>query len=114
LLQLVAAGLKVFYDDLVAHGIADRVLIMAWSEFGRRVAENVSGTDHGTANNVYIIGGRVKGGVYGVDPSLTDLSSGNLKFKIDFRQVYATIIQQWLGGDSVQVLGGNFTTLGFI
>jgi uncharacterized protein (DUF1501 family) len=112
--QQVAAGLKAFYDDLVAHGIADRVLIMAWSEFGRRVAENNSGTDHGTANNVYIIGGRVKGGVYGVDPSLTDLSGGNLKFKIDFRQVYATIIQQWLGGDSVQVLGGNFTTLGFI
>jgi uncharacterized protein (DUF1501 family) len=114
LLQGVAAGLKAFYDDLAAHGIADKVLIMAWSEFGRRVAENNSGTDHGTANNVYVIGGSVKGGVYGVDPSLTDLSSGNLKFRIDFRQVYATVIQQWLGGDASPVLGGSFTTLGFI
>jgi len=113
--QRVAAGLKAFYDDLVAHGIADKTLIMIWSEFGRRVADNASdGSDHGTANNLYVLGNKVKGGVYGSDPSLTDLTAGNLKFKVDFRQVYSTIIQDWLGGDPVAVLSGNFGNLGFI
>ncbi len=115
LLQRVGNGLKAFYDDLVAHNLADKALIMIWSEFGRRVADNASnGTDHGTANNIYVIGNRVKGGVYGEDPDLTDLDKGNLKAKIDFRQVYATLISDWLGGDPVPVLNGNFGNLGFI
>jgi uncharacterized protein (DUF1501 family) len=115
LLQRVGNGLKAFYDDLLAHNLADRVLIMIWSEFGRRVADNASnGTDHGTANNIYVIGNRIKGGVYGEDPNLTDLDKGNLKAKIDFRQVYATLISDWLGGDPVPVLNGNFGNLGFI
>ncbi len=115
LLQRVGNGLKAFYDDLVAHNLADKVLIMIWSEFGRRVADNASnGTDHGTANNIYVIGNRIKGGVYGEDPNLTDLDKGNLKAKIDFRQVYATLISDWLGGDPVPVLNGNFGNLGFI
>jgi uncharacterized protein (DUF1501 family) len=115
LLQRVGNGLKAFYDDLLAHNLADSVLIMIWSEFGRRVADNASnGTDHGTANNIYVIGNRIKGGVYGEDPNLTDLDKGNLKAKIDFRQVYATLISDWLGGDPVPVLNGNFGNLGFI
>jgi uncharacterized protein (DUF1501 family) len=115
LLQRLASGLKAFYDDLAEHGIADKVIIMVWSEFGRRVADNASdGSDHGTANNVYVLGNKIKGGTYGADPNLTDLSSGNLRFKIDFRQVYATIIQDWLGGDPVAVLQGSFGNLGFI
>jgi uncharacterized protein (DUF1501 family) len=122
LLTGVASALKAFYDDLVAHNLQDQVVIMLWSEFGRRVAQNNDGTDHGTANNVILLGGRVRGGVYGsnglgdtsADPSLTDLSSGNLKFKVDFRRIYATLIQDWLGGDPVPVLNGTFNPLGFI
>jgi uncharacterized protein (DUF1501 family) len=115
LLGRVAAGLKAFYDDLAAHNLSDKVIVLVWSEFGRRVADNASiGTDHGTANNVFVLGDKVKGGVYGADPSLTDLSGGNLKFKIDFRQVYATIIQDWLGGDPTPVLNGSFSNLGFL
>jgi uncharacterized protein (DUF1501 family) len=115
LLSRVAAGLKAFYDDLVAHNMSNKVIILIWSEFGRRVADNASnGTDHGTANNIFVIGDRVKGGVYGADPSLTDLDRGNLKWRIDFRDVYATIIRDWLGGDPVPVLNGNFNNLGFI
>jgi uncharacterized protein (DUF1501 family) len=113
----VAPALKAFYDDLVAHGLEQRVLILLWSEFGRRVAQNNNGTDHGTANNVMALGGRVKGGVYGQDPNLTDLDRGNLKFKIDFRAVYQTIIESWLGNSSAeaqQVLNGSFGNLGFI
>jgi uncharacterized protein (DUF1501 family) len=113
--KTLSEGLKAFYDDLVAHGIGDKVLILIWSEFGRRVADNASnGTDHGTANNIYCIGGRVKGGMYGADPNLTDLLQGNLKYSIDFRDVYATIIQGWFGNsaaESAQVLGGDFNNL---
>ncbi len=111
-------GLKAFYDDLAAHGISDKVLVMIWSEFGRRVADNASnGTDHGTANNIYFMGGRVQGGVYGADPNLTDLLQGNLRHNIDFRDIYATIIQGWFGNsaaEAAQVLGGSFNNLGVI
>lgn len=116
--QRLANGLKAFYDDLVAHGLADKTIAMVWSEFGRRVADNASdGTDHGTANNILVLGSRVKGGVYGGDPSLTDLSGGNLKMKIDFRDVYTTIIENWLGNtksEAAQVLDGSFANLGFL
>jgi uncharacterized protein (DUF1501 family) len=116
--QRLANGLKAFYDDLVAHGIANKTIVMVWSEFGRRVADNASeGTDHGTANNILVLGTRVKGGVYGGDPSLTDLSGGNLKMKVDFRDVYTTVIENWLGNskpEAAQVLGGSFTNLGFL
>ncbi|MEP7273911.1 MAG: DUF1501 domain-containing protein, partial [Acidobacteriota bacterium] len=116
--QRLANGLKALYDDLVAHNIADKAIVMVWSEFGRRVADNASdGTDHGTANNILLLGSPIKGGVYGADPSLTDLSSGNLKMKIDFRDVYTTIIESWLGNtksEAAQVLGGSFNNLGFV
>ncbi len=115
LLSGVARSLRAFYDDLIAHDMADKVVILIWSEFGRRVAQNESdGTDHGEGNNVILLGGKIKGGVYGADPSLTDLNRGNLKYKIDFRQVYATLIRDWLGGDPAAVLNGNFSSLGFI
>lgn len=116
--KTLGEGLKAFYDDISAKGIADKVLIMIWSEFGRRVADNASnGTDHGFANNICCIGGRVKGGFYGADPNLTDLQQGNLKHKIDFREVYSTIIQGWFGNsasEAAQVLNGNYDNLGFI
>ncbi len=114
--KTLGEGLKAFYDDLTAKGLADKTLIMIWSEFGRRIADNASnGTDHGTANNIYFLGGKVKGGFYGSDPNLTDLLQGNLKHQIDFRDVYATVIQGWFGNsatESAQVLGGTFNNLG--
>ena len=118
LLKQVGEGLKAFYDDLAAHNLTDTVLVMIWSEFGRRVADNASnGTDHGEANDLIFIGGRVKGGVYGADPSLTDLHAGNLKYKIDFREVYASVIQGWFGnsaGETAQVLNGSYKTIDFL
>jgi uncharacterized protein (DUF1501 family) len=115
LLTRVSDGLKIFYDDLVARNVADKVIVLVWSEFGRRVADNASfGTDHGTSNNMFVLGSRVKGGVYGPDPDLTNLQNGNLRWAVDFRSVYAEIIAKWLGGNPVDVLEGSFPQLGFL
>jgi uncharacterized protein (DUF1501 family) len=115
LLAQFADGLKAFYDDLSAHQADDRVLTMTFSEFGRRVEENANrGTDHGTAAPMFLIGGGVKGGVYGDHPSLTDLDYGNLKWHTDFRSVYATVLEGWLNVPSATVLGTSFSSLGFI
>ncbi len=115
LLTRVSDGLKAFYDDLAGHGIADKVIILIWSEFGRRVAGNASnGTDHGTSTDMFVLGGAVKGGVYGADPDLLNLTGGNLRWSVDFRSVYTEIIAKWLGGDPAEVLGGSFPQLGFL
>ncbi len=115
LLEQFAGGIKAFYADLAAHGADDRVVTMTFSEFGRRVSENANrGTDHGTAAPMFIIGGGVKGGLYGDHPSLTDLDFGNLKWHTDFRSVYATILENWLAVPSAPVLGGGFSTLNFV
>ena len=105
-----------FYQDLAAHGVADRVLIATWSEFGRRPRENASaGTDHGAAAPLILIGDPVKGGMYGRSPSLTDLdSTGNLKYQVDFRSVYQEILGGHLGADPKEILGAAFDKLGFI
>lgn len=118
--QRMASGLKAFYDDLVVFGLADKVVVLVWSEFGRRVADNESnGTDHGTLNNMFVLGNSVKGGVYGPDPDFTNLSGGNFKWDpakgaVDFRSVYTELISKWLGGDPVAVLNGTFPQLGFL
>jgi uncharacterized protein (DUF1501 family) len=105
-------ALGAFMQDLDAHGVTHRVVVMTWSEFGRRVRENGSkGTDHGSAAPVFVVGRPVKGGLYGAAPSLTDLDSGNLKHTVDFRSVYQAMIRDWLGGDSESVLGGSFPAL---
>ena len=115
LLGYLAGGLNAFYKDLDAHGDAGRVLTMTFSEFGRRVQQNASnGTDHGTAMPLFVVGGRVKGGVYGDHPSLSDLDSGDLKYHTDFRSVYATVLRDWLGGDPADVIAGTFDTLPFV
>ena len=118
LFQDITTALKVFFDDLAVHNLDNNALVMIWSEFGRRVADNASaGTDHGWANNIYLLGKRVKGGTYGADPNLTDLEAGNLKWKIDYRSVYQTIIENWFGNstsDAQKVLGGDFGNLGFL
>jgi uncharacterized protein (DUF1501 family) len=116
LLGYLGNGLLAFQKDLAAHGNDKRVLTMTFSEFGRRVEQNSSnGTDHGTAMPVFITGGSVHGGVYGDHPSLTDLDrNGNLKFATDFRAVYATVIQRWLGTDPTPILDGQFEPLAFV
>ena len=115
LLRELAAGVEAFYRDLEAQGNADRVLVLAFSEFGRRVAENGSaGTDHGMAAPMFVFGKRIKGGLYGQHPSLTDLVEGDLKHAIDFRSVYATVLDKWLGADPAKILGAPFERVPFI
>ncbi len=115
LLDQFATGMNAFYDDLAAHNLDGQVLTMTFSEFGRRVQENANrGTDHGTAAPMFLIGGGVKGGIYGDHPSLSDLDFGNLKWHTDFRSVYATVLERWLGVSSAPVLGGAFDTLTFV
>ena len=112
LLADFANAISAFYQDLAAHGNDKRVLTMTFSEFGRRVGENASrGTDHGEAAPVFLIGGGVKGGLYGQHPDLGRLNMGNLAFSTDFRNVYATVLERWLGRPSGPIVGSNFTML---
>ncbi len=105
-------AIAAFYADLAAHGNDRRVLTMTFSEFGRRVEENASGgTDHGEASPLFLIGGGVKGGLYGTMPDLGNLNDGNLRYTTDFRSVYATVLERWLGRPSAPVLQGSFPTL---
>jgi uncharacterized protein (DUF1501 family) len=109
LLRELSGALDAFVRDLNEHGHGDRVLTMSFSEFGRRLQENASeGTDHGAAAPVFLAGNRVKSGLIGKHPSLHDLQDGDVKFHTDFRQVYATVLDQWLGVESVPILGGKF------
>lgn len=115
LLQQWGDTVAAFYKDLKAQGNADRVMIVTFSEFGRRMAENASGgTDHGVAAPMFVIGGGVKAGVYGKHPSLTDLDQGDLKSHTDFRRVYATVLDGWLRADSEKVLGRKYEKLAFV
>lgn len=118
LLSDFSEGIKAFYDDMAVHGLADNVLMMQWSEFGRRPNENKSrGTDHGTSSNIFVIGNGVHGGLYGRQPSLAPMElddAGNMKFNVDFRSVYSTILNKWLSGDARAVLGGQFEDVGFL
>lgn len=112
LLQELGDALKAFFADLERAGLADRVLVLAFSEFGRRVQENGSqGTDHGTAGPVFLAGPAVQGALVGQTPLLMDLDNGDLKMSIDFRQVYATLLEKWIGVPSDPVLGNHFDPL---
>ena len=116
LLTYTSDAVAAFMQDLERIGRADDVVLMIFSEFGRRVPENVSlGTDHGAANNMFVVGNQVKGGHYGELPSLTNLTEGdNLNYTTDFRRVYQTVIQEWLGqNESTEILNGNFDTFDF-
>ncbi len=105
-------ALTAFTQDLAGHGLSDRVLVMTWSEFGRRVNENGSaGTDHGTAAPMFLLGPAIKGGLYGEEPSLSNLDNGNLKFTTDFRSVYASVLQNYLKAPASDLLGGTFELL---
>jgi uncharacterized protein (DUF1501 family) len=113
LLGELAGALRAFHDDLANAKLDDRVAVLCFSEFGRRVEENGSqGTDHGTAGPVLLSGSRVCGGLIGQAPSLTDLDSeGDLNMTVDFRQVYATVLDQWLGVSAKAALGSSYTNL---
>jgi len=112
LLQELSQGLGSFIADLKSMGHLDRTLVMTFSEFGRRVAENEQqGTDHGTAGVMFLAGGPVKAGIHGGRPDLSDLDEGDLKFKTDFRSVYSTVLKEWLKADAKKVLGSEFKTL---
>jgi uncharacterized protein (DUF1501 family) len=112
LLRELSDSLVAFYDDLAKHGNDKRVLTMTFSEFGRRVAENASrGTDHGEAAPMFLVGGGVKGGIYGKYPSLTALDNGDLIYTTDFRSVYATVVENWFGRPSSTILAGSFPKL---
>jgi uncharacterized protein (DUF1501 family) len=109
-----ADAVRGFMEDITRIGRADDVALMIFTEFGRRVEENGSlGTDHGTATPMFVLGKGVKGGFYGRHPSLTDLDEGNMKMTTDFRRVYATMIEEWLGcNEAPAILKGRFEPLG--
>ena len=109
LLGQFSESVAAFLDDLKRDKILDRVLLMTFSEFGRTVLENGRrGTDHGSAAPMFLAGSRVKGGLIGKHPNLTDLENGGQRHHTDFRRVYATVLDRWLGLDSQAILGGKF------
>ena len=105
-----------FYADLAEHDVSEDVLMFVFTEFGRRVKDNGSGTDHGSGGLAFAIGDPVKGGMYSEYPSLKegDLLEGDLQFNIDYRGVYGSMIENWLHLDPIPVVGGNFEQLDFV
>jgi uncharacterized protein (DUF1501 family) len=109
LLRQLGEAVGAFHDDMQQQGLADRVLLMCFSEFGRRLAENASkGTDHGAAAPMFLVGPSVMAGLVGEHPSLLQLDEGDLIHHTDFRQVYATVLEQWLKVQSEPIVGGRF------
>lgn len=112
LMTELSQGLAAFLQDVRGTETGDRVLVLAFSEFGRRVPDNASmGTDHGTAGPMFLAGAPAKGGLHGKHPSVQDLEAGDLKFTTDFRRVYASVLQDWFHVDSERVLGAKYETL---
>ncbi len=128
LMRTLGGSISAFYDDLASvstdsGNAQERTLVLAWSEFGRRVEQNNNGTDHGTAGLAFCVGRGVTGGFYGAYPNLSDLdSNGNMKFTVDFRSLYATVLERWLGlsaaaTDALLLQGASLTPyprLGFV
>ena len=117
LMGTLDAGLKAFHDDLSGQGVLNNTLILVYSEFGRRISENGSaGTDHGSGGNMMVLGGLVRGGLYGTAPSLSqdpanptlENNAADVKYETDFRAVYAKILDSWLGSNSVAILGADY------
>jgi uncharacterized protein (DUF1501 family) len=115
LLSQLDSAVKSFLTDIKAQGNQDRVSVMTFSEFGRRVQENASGgTDHGQGSCMFLAGAPIKGGLYGKYPSLSDLSQGDLKFTTDFRSVYATVLEDFMKTPSKEILKASYPKLGLI
>ena len=112
LLSEFAGAVAAFFNDLAGAKLAERVTLLAFSEFGRTIKENGSaGTDHGTAGVAFLAGPGVKGGVGGAMPSLTDLEKGEPKMTADFRCLYAAVLENWLNRPSKDAIGGQFERL---
>ncbi len=112
----VSTAIADFTGDLEEHGLADDTLILVFSEFGRRIRDNGTGTDHGSGGVAFVIGGSVNGGLYGEYPSLRpeDHSEGDLHFTNDFRSTYATILNRWLELDPAPIVHGDYEQFGFV
>jgi uncharacterized protein (DUF1501 family) len=117
LMNTLDSGLKAFHDDLQGQGMLSNTLILIYTEFGRRISENGSlGTDHGAGGNMMLMGGLVRGGIYGTAPNLNmdpanptlENNASDVRFETDFRSVYAKILDSWLGANSVQILGADY------
>jgi uncharacterized protein (DUF1501 family) len=111
-----SAAIADFYDDLQEHNAGENVMLLVFTEFGRRVHDNGSGTDHGAGGHAFVIGESVKGGLYGEYPSLEadKLNEGDLQFNNDFRGLYSTILEKWMGVDAKPIVNGEFEQLAFI
>ena len=112
----VSNTVDTFFTDLRDHDASDNVTLLLFSEFGRRVADNGSGTDHGAASVAFAVGEHVKGGIYGAYPSLEPSKQeegGNLAFNLDFRSVYSTILEDWFGMEAEPIVNGNFERVKF-
>ena len=105
-----------FYDDLKEHNASDNVVLLVFTEFGRRVHDNGSGTDHGAGGCAFVIGDAVKGGLYGEYPSLEEnkLVEGDLAFNNDFRGLYSTLLEKWMGLDAKPIVNGSFDQMAYI
>lgn len=115
LMAELSGAIRAFEQDLTEHRINDRVVLATYSEFGRRVAENGSlGTDHGAASMLFALTPKGKSGLHGTHPSLTDLAEGDLKYHVDFRSVYATLLDRWLEIPSADVLSERFPPIEFL
>jgi uncharacterized protein (DUF1501 family) len=112
----VSEAVDAFFRDLREHDAADDVIMLLWSEFGRRVKDNGSGTDHGAAGMSFLIGESIKGGLYGEFPSLKegDLAIGNLQYNNDFRSTYSTILERWFEVEAKPIVHGSFEQFAFI
>ena len=113
----VSNTVETFFSDLRSHDASDNVTLFLFTEFGRRIADNGSGTDHGAGGVAFAVGEHVKGGVYGAYPSLEpgqQEEGGNLKFNLDFRSVYTDILENWLKLEAAPIVGGNFEKPGFL
>src|SRR4051812_49135824 len=112
----VSEAVAAFFADLRAQNEADNVVMLMWTEFGRRVKDNGAGTDHGAGGTAFVLGDPVKGGMYGEYPSLkeSDLTIGNLKYNNDFRSTYSTILENWLHLDAKPIVNGSFEKFAFV
>jgi uncharacterized protein (DUF1501 family) len=112
----ISEAVAAFFADLREHDEADNVVMLLWTEFGRRVKDNGAGTDHGAGGIAFVLGDPVTGGMYGEYPSLkeADLTIGNLKYNNDFRMTYSTILERWLGVEAKPIVNGNFEQFAFV
>ncbi len=112
----MSSAISDFFDDLKEHDAGDNLIMVLFTEFGRRVKDNGTGTDHGAGGAAFVIGNQVKGGMYSTYPSLKpeDLQQGDLAPNYDFRGFYSTIIDRWLGLDPVPIVGGKFEQMDFV